>query len=273
MKPRLGGDLKARGGLRHLVISARALGYSAVQTMLGEGRTYEPFDITDEAAEEYKKMTYGIATYVHLPFVLNPCESVPQRKGFYRKAFKRHCSLAASLGARGVVLHPGYKKDLKIEQARKNLIDFIEAAWDESWEMNLLLETDAGSKNGSAIGTPELIKGVLRALDHEQMAMCLDTCHMFARGTNLWHLGTRAIFLQEFQREIRLVHLNVPDPGVELGSHRDRHNTPFEERTDLNHPPLIRELTGRYDCILERSSLAVQKMDTEYIRALELVEE
>jgi len=262
---RLGGHLVAKDGLRYLVINARALGYTAIQTMLGNGREYEPFDVTDEAAAEYRRMTYGIATYVHLPYVLNPCEGQPQRVGFYRKSFKRHCSLASTLGARAVVLHPGYKKQLSEEEAKKNLVQFVEASWVEDWDMSLLLETDAGSKNGSAIGTPTLIREVLQRLDNDQVGMCVDTCHLFARGIDLWDNTIRRLFLQKFGRRIRLIHLNVPDPDVVLGGHRDRHNTPFEERDGMDHKSLIRDLVGRYDCILERRSLAVQERDVKFV--------
>ena len=269
MQPkRLGGHLGVEEGLRYVVMKARALGMSAVQIILGSGQKYDPIDIPDKVAEEWRKMTYGIATYVHLPFVINPCESLPRRVTFYKQAVKRHCVMASSLGARAVVMHPGYKKQLPQEIARKNLVRFVDEVWDDGWNLNLLLETDSGSKNGSAIGTPEVILQTLEALDHNQVGMCLDTAHMYARGTNLWNAPVLERFLKTYGRSIRLVHLNVPDEDVGFGSFRDRHNIAFEDREGWKHENLIQVLTARYDCILERRSIAVQEADMQFVEAL-----
>lgn len=267
MQRRLGGSLRALDGLRHVVLNARALGFSALQVMLGSGQDYRPMEITDDDSEEYRKMTYGIATYVHLPYVINPCDDAPRRRGFYTKAFKNHCAMASSLSARGVVIHAGFKKDFEEEEALTNLVRFVDKAWDSNWGMKLLIETDAGSKNGSAIGSIENLMWVLERLDYEDVAICLDTAHEFARGRNLWDDETRQRFLRRFGRSIHLVHLNVPDVGVELGSHLDRHNTPFIGREDLEHKGLIRDVTAGFDTILERRSLAIQEEDLLFIKA------
>ncbi len=81
---RLGGHIGAADGLRHLVMNTRALDYTVVQTMIGaDSRAYEPMEIPGAAASRLKEMLYGVELFVHLPYIINPCESVPQKRGFY----------------------------------------------------------------------------------------------------------------------------------------------------------------------------------------------
>lgn len=264
----LGGHLRASEGFRYIAPEARALGYNVVQIMVGGDRDYDPYDMTDKTAMEYRKMMYGIETYVHLPYVINPCEVQGRRKNFYKMSFRKFAKAADQLGAKAIVLHPGFKKDLSEAEAFRNLLKFVEESFEGDLHLDLLIETDSGSKNGSAIGTAEFIQKALIDLDHPRVAMCIDTVHLFARGTNLWDDKTRKEFIDKYKGETRLVHLNSPDPEVFLGSFKDRHNTPFEERTDLKHEPMIKDMLKLGPCILERRSLGVQAQDVNYIKEM-----
>lgn len=265
-KLKLGGHLMADRGLSFVVASARGLAYNEVQVMLGEGTAYSPREIDEADAIEFQKMTYEIAATVHLPYVINPCESNPRRRGFYKTSVRKYVEAAITIGACRVVLHPGYKKSLSPDEAFNNLVNFIDDLWDPSWDIDLLLETDSGSKNGSAIGSANFIHSALAALDNNRVAMCVDTAHLYARGVDLWNSETRAEFLGEFGPSIRLVHLNIPDPEVRLGSFLDRHNSPFTSR-NWDHKPFLESILT-LPWILERRSLSVQREDTVYLRDL-----
>lgn len=268
MTPALGGHISAGSGLRHVVLKARALGYGALQTMLGDPRGYEPYDISEESAEEFKRMTFGIQVYVHLPYILNPCEVRSRRSSFYRNIMRRYIKVSTALGSRGVVFHPGFRKELTIKEAYTQFLWFMEKVMEDEEPLEILIETDAGSKNGSAVGSAKFIGKAVDDLSHPRLGMCVDTTHLYARGVNLWDPETLDDFLGVYHRIVRLVHLNVPDDAVSLGSHLDRHNTPFEERGDLEHTPLIKRMLSLYPCILERRSLTVQAMDVNYIRSV-----
>jgi len=264
---KIGGHLSIKDGLGGVVLAARALDYAYVQLMLGDGRSYTPVDLSTKDLEEYQKMMYGIGTYVHLPYVINPCEGEPSRVGFYKRAYRQFCSVASGLGAKAVVLHPGFKKELTEEKAMENMVKFLDSAHDEDWRLQCFLETDSGSKNGSAVGSPEFIQKALTQLDSTQFAMCIDTVHLYARGIDMWQKDVRSNLLSQFQKEIQLVHLNSPDPKVTLGSFLDLHNTPFQDRPEWKHKDLFKDLQY-LPCILERRSLSVQEQDALYIREL-----
>jgi endonuclease IV len=262
---KLGGHLSADEGLSYAVATARGLCYNEVQLMNGKGRDYAPWEITDEVAATFRKMTYEMAITLHLPYVINPCEGMKQRRAFYKRHFKDQIATAEALGARRVVLHPGFKKELSEPEAFKNIVDFLDDVWNESWQVDFLLETDSGSKNGSAIGSPEFIAEVAKKVQSTTVRMCVDTTHMYARGVNLWDANIRKEFIEEYRDLTSLVHLNVPDREVGLGSHLDRHNTAFEQREEMNHPPFIRDW-AEFPMILERRSLHIQQLDNSYVR-------
>ena len=83
----------------------------------------------------------------------------------------------------------------------------------------------------------------------------------------LWDTKVRAKMIKDSRDLIGLVHLNAPDKDVELGSYQDRHNSPFSSFR-LDSEALVIDLVKRYPCILERRSLAIQKLDSEYIYSL-----
>lgn len=263
----LGGHIGTADGLRHLVMNTRALDYTVVQTMLAGGRDYTPLEIPGKAANRLKEMLYGVELFVHLPYIINPCEAVPQKRGYYKTVFKNFCAAASAIGAKGVVIHPGFKKELTEEQALANLVQFFDTTYTEDWNLKILIETDSGSKNGSAIGSLEFIEEALVQLDSGAYGMVIDTTHLYARGVNLWDPEVRKSVLSKYGYRMQLVHLNSPDPDVTLGSCRDRHNTPFEDRPEWDHKSMIKDLI-HLPLVLERRSLAVQEQDARYIRTL-----
>lgn len=263
----LGGHIGMADGLRHLVMNTRALDYTVVQTMLGDPRGYEPLEIPGAAASRLKEMLYGVELYVHLPYVINPCEGVPQRRGYYKTVFKKYCTAASNLGAKAVVIHPGYKKELSEDTAFLNLVQFFNTTFSEDWNLKVLLETDSGSKNGSCIGSLEFIAKALDTFDSGHFGMCLDTEHLYARGIDMWNKESRTGVLTKYGYRIQLVHLNSPDPEVGFGSHLDRHNTSFEDRPEWDHKGMIEDLI-QYPLVLERRSLAVQEQDARFIRLM-----
>lgn len=264
---KLGGHLKASEGLSLVLAAARGLRYNEIQIMLAEGRSYVPWEFSEAVCREFQKMSYDITVTVHLPYTINPCESMKNRRNYYGRAARAFIETGLALGAKRFVIHPGFKKDLSETEAKKNLLTFLEEIWSESHPALLLLETDSGSKNGSAIGSAEFLEEALAESDFTNLGMCLDTTHIYARGTDLYNPIIRKEFLERFGHLIKLVHLNSPDPEVSLGSFLDRHNTTFKSRKDLDAEGMIKDL-AHYPMILERRSIQVQSEDNIYVRQI-----
>lgn len=255
----------ASNGLNMAAMAPRALGVKVFQTMLGDGHAWNPYRVTEESANSFKKLTFGLYGYVHLPYTLNPCieRSHPHYK-LQKAAIRRYGDLSLKLGFKGMVIHPGYKKSLSEDAAFNNMIHFMSEI---TGDIPILIETDSGSKNGSCIGSPEFILKAIKLLDDETTAMVVDTQHMFGRGVDLWETGVREDFIGRYGRHLALSHLNAPDEGVELGSFRDAHNTPFESY-NRDSGPMIKDLLSVCRGVVERRSMSVAEKDIRYIDKL-----
>jgi deoxyribonuclease-4 len=149
----------------------------------------------------------------------------------YRKsiaAFADEVERAETLGLAYLVTHPGAHTGSGEEAGLARVV----AALDEAharcpgYKVKVLLETTAGS--GTTLGGRfEHLAMVLdRVRDPDRLAVCLDTCHVFAAG---YALGTEAEYAATFQQfddliglsRLKLFHVN--DSLKPLGSRVDRH--------------------------------------------------
>jgi deoxyribonuclease-4 len=239
--------------------------------MLGEGFSWSPYKLDQDSVNEFRKLVYGMAVYVHLPYTINPCVSKGSSNyNLQQSVIRKYLDVSEAVGATAVVLHPGYKKELTEAAARYNFLKFMEGVTkhvEDTSSLRVLLETDSGSKNGSKIGSPEFIYYVLGKLGKAHYGMCVDTEHMFARGVDLWDADIRLSFLSDYGSMVELVHLNAPDPGVGCGSFLDRHSIPFTEYP-VDSTDMIRDLVCNYPAILERKSLVVIEKDVELVTSL-----
>jgi deoxyribonuclease-4 len=135
--------------------------------------------------------------------------------------------LADDLGAAGVVVHAGSagaatERLRAVELAARSLRqigDWAEEAW-------VLVELTAGGVGSVASTFPQARELFDAAGDHPRLALCVDTCHLFAAGYALEHAdGVGAAFAglrrAGLSRKLRLVHAN--DSAFPRGAHRDRH--------------------------------------------------
>ncbi len=89
-----------------------------------------------------------------------------------------------------------------------------------------MLETTSGQKNKIGGSFEELASIIERVEDKRRIAVCIDTCHIFAAGYDISSSEGWNRTMEEFDRIIGLeflkgVHLNDSFKG--LGSYADRH--------------------------------------------------
>lgn len=261
---KIGAHLSCSQGLSYVSLAMMAVGVRFVQFMLPmEGYSVPALDSEDAA--KYARGMSTAEAYIHLPYQINPCQATGQKKGFYGRMLKSIQEIGLDLGVKGLVIHPGFKKELTEVQAFKNLVDWVHYV---DPQIPLLFEVDSGSKNGSAIGSLDFIAEVLKETGSLTGGMVLDTEHLYARGVDMFNSEVRTEVLGEYGHLVSLIHLNSPDPVVTLGSNLDRHSTPFSMRSDLDSRSMIRDLAclGK-PMILERRSVSVITEDITWARS------
>jgi deoxyribonuclease IV len=134
--------------------------------------------------------------------------------------------LGASLGASGVVLHPGSAKGGDAGRAIRRAGQTIRRALAETEGCDLLLENTAGA--GGTLGRSiEELESLIAAIgDDVRVKVCLDSCHLLASGYDIrMPTGVDALTAQIASRigleRVGALHLN--DSQAPLGSNRDRH--------------------------------------------------
>jgi deoxyribonuclease IV len=172
-----------------------------------------PLALRAAAAEE------GIDLYVHAPYVLNVATTNNRIRIPSRKLLQQTVTLAAEIGARGVIVHGGHVlKDDAPEAGFDNwrkCVDRLDMA------VPLLIENTAGGDNAMARRL-ERISGMWEAIGAAEgghtVGFCLDTCHAHAGGEELPSIVDRVLAITG---RIDLVHANDSRDAFDSGA--DRH--------------------------------------------------
>ena len=162
----------------------------------------------------------GVGLYVHAPYLVNVATTNNRIRIPSRKLLQQHMDAAASIGARGLIVHGGHvNKDDDPAVGFDNWRKAIEAT---DIKIPLLIENTAGGDNAMARYL-DRIKGVFDAIagaasGSDDVGFCLDTCHAHAGGIPLESVVDE---IRAITGRIDLVHCN--DSRDEFDSGADRH--------------------------------------------------
>ncbi|MET0789782.1 MAG: deoxyribonuclease IV [Cellulomonas sp.] len=157
----------------------------------------------------------GLGIYAHAPYLVNVASTNNKIRIPSRNMIAQHAAAAASLGARGLVVHGGHVGDgddiaVGIDNWRKT----FERA---TFPVRVLVENTAGGENACA-RTLDRIAMLWDAIGQYDVGLCLDTCHAWAAGEALIDAVER---IMSITGRIDLVHCN--DSRDAAGSGADRH--------------------------------------------------
>jgi deoxyribonuclease IV len=205
---------------------ARATESEVVQFFLGEPQGWgDPvFPGGDAAALRSALAGLGVDVYIHAPYRINVASANNRLRIPSRKLLSQYLEAAASIGARGLVLHGGsVTADVDEQVGYDNWRKAVERT---ERPIPLLIENTAGGDHAVARGLDAVARlweniGDLAGGDGAgsgEIGFCLDTCHAFASGDELASIVDR---VKAITGRIDLVHCN--NSRDEFGSARDRH--------------------------------------------------
>jgi deoxyribonuclease-4 len=144
------------------------------------------------------------------------------------EAFTIELERAEALGLIGVVMHPGSFVNSTEEAGLLRIVAALDDAHQRTagFATLTLLETTAGQGSNLGHRFEHLARILKNVAQPERVAVCVDTCHIFAAGYPITSKTDYAATMAEFDRvvgldRIRAFHLN--DSVRELGSRVDRH--------------------------------------------------
>jgi len=220
----LGAHESTAGGLHEAFARALADGAEAVQIFTKSSRMWRAKEITPADAAQFRAAA-SMPVSVHASYLVNlGCDAGDLREKSIA-AFADELQRCDLLGIPHLVVHPGSNADK--ERGVRNVADGLDRAFAvHRGQCQVLLETAAGQ--GSALGSRfEELRAIRDACKSpDRVALCVDTCHVFAAGYDIASDRGYESTFEQFDRvlgvqQIRAFHLN--DSVKPLGCRVDRH--------------------------------------------------
>ncbi|UFU03191.1 deoxyribonuclease IV [Ruania suaedae] len=204
------------------IAAATARGAQLAQIFIGDPQAFKGHAVgypDGPAALKQAAQEAGITLVVHAPYVINVATTNNRIRIPSRKMLQQQVSLAAEIGAIGVVVHGGHVLASDDDAAGfdnwRKCVDRLEA------EVPIFIENTAGGDKAMARGVEKVARlwdAIGGAEGGDQVGFCLDTCHAYAGGEELAGLVDR---VRAVTGRIDLVHAN--DSRDAFNSGADRH--------------------------------------------------
>jgi deoxyribonuclease-4 len=208
---------------------ARRMGCTAVQIFSGNPKTYRvgPIDAPALARFRTARADAGIErTAIHTSYLINLASDEPKIANNSLRLLKNDVAVAGAGGIDYVNTHLGSYGKRDREEGFAAVVLMLERALENiAPGVFLVLENSAGA-GALCGGTLEELGAFMRAVDHPQLGVCLDTAHSWAAGYALDSragvdrfvtLASETIALDR----VKMFHFN--DTQVPLGANKDRH--------------------------------------------------
>ncbi len=230
--PYLGAHMPTAGGHAAALTGGHGIGCEAVQIFTASPRQWRAPILKDETIHAWQQALAECGTrktIAHDSYLINlaaPPESDVLAKS--RAAFRAEIDRAEALGLDLLVSHPGAHGGAGEDVGIARLIESLDIIHAETAgaRVRVALETTAGQ--GTYLGGRfEQIARILNGVkEPERLAVCLDTCHVFAAGYDIRTPAGYEETMTQFGQIIGLAWLKVVhanDSEGALGSHKDRH--------------------------------------------------
>jgi deoxyribonuclease IV len=229
--PLIGAHESIAGGIETAFERAKRAGCRTLQVFTKNSNQWRAKPLSDEAIANYKTVASKSTirpVVAHDSYLINLCATDQAILEESREAFIDELQRCHALGIPYLNFHPGAHMGAGEEEGIKKIIESLNEAHEATpgFKIMSVLETTAGQ--GSAIGYRfEQLRAIIDGVDDpDRMAVCIDTCHIFAAG---YDISTRTGYektMIEFDQIIglnRLVAIHTNDSKKPLGSKVDRH--------------------------------------------------
>jgi deoxyribonuclease-4 len=226
---KLGAHVSTAGGIETAIDRGVEIGCEAIQIFGSSPQSWFFKPIPQGSIDGFKAKQAAVGmgpVFFHCIYLINlgNPDPVNVKKGV--KSLNDYMNLAHSIGAGGIIFHPGSHKgagyDGIFRQTVASIIEVLENSPEGPW---LTIENTAGM--GQHIGARfDEIGRIIKAVGSPRVRVCLDTEHSFAAGYDVSTKDGLEKALEEFDREIgldRLVAVHANDSKNPLGAGIDRH--------------------------------------------------
>ena len=185
---KIGAHISTAGGISKAPGRGQEIGCEAIQIFGSspQGWAFKPMPGKEIESFKQNAADAGIgAVFLHAIYLINLGTSNPVNLQKGIDSLINYMTLASSIGATGVIVHPGSHGGAGYESVLPQTVEAIKTVLDASPDgPYLAIENMAGM--GQHIGARfEELGGIMEAVDHPRLKICLDAQHSFAAGYDL----------------------------------------------------------------------------------------
>jgi deoxyribonuclease IV len=227
----LGAHEPTTGGIQNAILSGKEFGCQAIQVFTSSPQMWKSKPITEAMVAKFKEACdqTGIHQIVsHDSYLINLCAPDEAKRTQSIEGMKGEIERCGAYGIDRVVSHMGAHMGQGEDTGLALISESIQRVLEETPDrVTVCMETTAG-QGSSMLAKFEHIAIILENLrGHPRLAVCLDTCHIFAAGYDISTAETFEATFEQFSQlvgfdRLRVVHCN--DSKKKLGSHVDRHD-------------------------------------------------
>ncbi len=227
----LGAHMSIAGGVHTAVERGESIGCTAIQMFVKNNNQWKGKPLPDAEIAEFKTLlaqSHIGPVVVHDTYLINLCAKDKKILRKSRTALKDELDRCEILGVPYLNFHPGAHVGQGEKDGMKIVAESLDIVHEQTKGYRVLSVVETTAGQGTAIGHRfEQIRNIIDAVeDKSRLAVCVDTCHVFAAG---YDIGSEAGYEQTF-REFddiigleKLAAFHINDSKRELGSHVDRH--------------------------------------------------
>lgn len=242
MKILLGAHVSIAGGVDKAVERAANIGCTTFQIFTKNSNQWKATPLSDKVVQNYKrliKLTKIKPVIAHDSYLINLCAKDRLILKKSREAFIDELVRCEILEINYLNFHPGSHMGMGEEDGIKLVAESINLAHEKTkgFKVKSMIETTAGQ--GTSIGYRfEQIRKIIDLVeDKRRLAVCVDTCHIFAAGYDIRSETSYLKTIEEFDsiiglKYLKAFHLNDSKKG--LGERVDRHEHIGKGKIGLN---------------------------------------
>lgn len=227
----LGSHTSVSGGIHKAFERASSIGATTMQVFVKNASQWYGKPCTEEDVSKYREaegQTTIHPVIAHAAYLINLCAANPAIRKKSREGFLDELRRCEMLGIKALVVHPGAHVGAGEDEGIKCIAESLNVMHEQTKGFRTLsaLETTAGQ--GTTLGYRfEHLRRIIDLVDDKnRVAVCIDTCHLFAAGYPVHTKEGWDTTIKEFDQIVglgRLVAVHVNDSMKPFDSKRDRH--------------------------------------------------
>lgn len=227
----LGAHMSISGGLHNAIERGAGIGCTAIQIFTKNSNQWRAKPLSGEAIKNYERAKAEARmehVVTHASYLINLCSTNSKTAHLAESAFVDELTRCEQLGIRSLIFHPGSHTGAGEEEGLRAIAAALDRAHQKTPGFRTLstLETTAGQGTNLGYRFDQLARIIDMVREPERIAVCMDTCHLFAAGYPIHTEEGWEETISEAGKTFglsRIIAFHVNDSKKGLGSKIDRH--------------------------------------------------